>query len=160
MYISDLFGFYFISILISPVPVLISHLPPAAVFGTSTLPVSVSVINTLSVSRLPRTFPVSVFTYSFSASQPLNFTSPVLLLTESLFSAITLFRAILPVVPSDIKLLQEISVRSASPVETPTAISPAQVTPEAVTEPVVTERSRESAAVSFIKIFPAVGFFV
>ena len=40
----------------------------------------------------------------------------------------------------------------------PTAISPVQVTPEAVTEPVVTERSRESAAVSFIKIFPAVVF--
>ena len=45
-----------------PVAVLISHLPPVIVFGTLMLPVLVSVINTLSVSKVPETLPVLVFT--------------------------------------------------------------------------------------------------
>ena len=83
------FGFHAIVILIFPVPVLISHFPPVAVFGTSTLPVPVSVINTLSVIKVPVTFPVVVFIYISAASHSPNFTFPVLLSKENVFAAIT-----------------------------------------------------------------------
>ena len=51
-----------------PVFVWISHTPPDVVFGTSTLPVLVPVMNTLSESRVPVTSPVVVLTYSSAAS--------------------------------------------------------------------------------------------
>ena len=81
---------YTTDILIFPVSVIISHLPPLVVFGTSTRPVSVCAINTLSVRNVPVTFPVSVSTKISAASEPLNRMSPVLLLIESFSSAITL----------------------------------------------------------------------
>ena len=142
--------------LIFPVAVLISHLPPSDVFGTSTLPVPVSVINTLSVRKLPVTSPVDVFTYISAASQPSKLTSPVLLSTESFSSAITPSREMFPVLPFDITFLHETLVRYAFPVDTLTAASPPQLTPDTVTVPVETLRSREPAKIFSARISPVV----
>ena len=60
-----------------PVSVVSSHLPPLVVFGTLTLPVSVSAINTLSVRSVPVMFPVSVFIDISFASQASSITLPV-----------------------------------------------------------------------------------
>lgn len=68
--------------LISPVLVVISHLPPVTVDGTLMLPVLVLVINILSVSKVPVTLPVEVLTVILLASQSLNLTLPVLLSIE------------------------------------------------------------------------------
>lgn len=59
--------------------------PVCGAAGTSTLPVSVCVTNVLSVSRLPVTSPVSVFTIISAASEPSNATLPVLRLDLKLF---------------------------------------------------------------------------
>ena len=115
-------------ILISPVSVVISHFSSAIIFGTSTLPVSVSTKNTLSVSKFPLTFPVSVFTKISLASQSLNFISPVLLLIENFSVAITFSKEILPVLPLDNRFLQLVSTIFVFPVETLILISSEQFT--------------------------------
>ena len=51
----------------------ISHLPPSAILGTLILPVSVLVINTLSISKLKVTLPVVVLTKISAASEPSKF---------------------------------------------------------------------------------------
>ena len=63
-------GFSYLPILIfiSPVEVVISHLPPTAVLGTFMYPLELSAINILSVSSVPVTSPVVVFTKISPAS--------------------------------------------------------------------------------------------
>ena len=141
-------------ILISPVSVFISHLPPVTVLGTETSPVSVCVINTLSVSRLPVTLPVFVLTKISAASERSNLTLPVLLSIESFSATITFFKYISPVLPLDVTLLQAISVKAALPVDTPTVMPPLQVTPETAALPVVTERSSEPTVLFSTHMFP------
>ena len=61
-FISDRDPDHLILILMSPVSVRISHLPPFTLSGTSILPVSVFTRKTFSVRSVPSTSPVSVFT--------------------------------------------------------------------------------------------------
>jgi len=69
--------FYAIFSRISPVEVVTRQLPPVAVRGTSTAPVEVSAVKTLSVSSVPSTLPVLVVTVMEGASQLSKRTSPV-----------------------------------------------------------------------------------
>ena len=109
-----------------PVDVVISHLPPDIVFGTSILPVEVFVINTLLESKLPATFPVEVFTKISVASQALKFTLPVLRLIKKLLSAITFFSVMAPVLPFEISFLHLKFVRLTLPVDTLILVVPLQ----------------------------------
>ena len=61
----------------SPVDVVISHFPPDAVFGTSTVPVPLFAEKALSLSRLPVTLPVLVLTKISAESHLSNLTLPV-----------------------------------------------------------------------------------
>ena len=138
-----------------PVSVSISHLPPVADFGTFISPVSVSVINTFSVSRFPVTSPVSVSISNSAASHPSKLTFPVLLSIESFSDAITFLSRISPVSPVDLKLLQVISVKLTRSVEAFISISPLHLTLLTVTVPVEVESSSVSSEAWFTPMFPA-----
>lgn len=140
--------------LIFPVLVIISHLPPLVVFGTLILPVAVSVMNTLSLSRLPETFPVSVSMLSSAASHPFNSTLPVLLRMEHISVVSTVCKEIFPVLPLEDRFLQVILVIIVFPVDTLTAILLLQFTLVAVILPVEVERFIVSAEIFSTLIWP------
>lgn len=81
----------------SPVCVLISHMPPVDVLGTLISPVEVLVINTFSESKVPVISPVFDLTEIAEASLLSNMTSPVLLSRVKSSEAITLLSIIFPV---------------------------------------------------------------
>ena len=92
----------------SPVEVVISHLPPLVRRGTSTFPVLVSAKTILSERKEPRTSPVVVFANTDAASHLLKVMSPVVATRSNLPSAITSLRVILPVVEFAARILQDI----------------------------------------------------
>lgn len=139
---------------ILPVSVRISQTPPDVVFGTSTRPTPESVRNTFSESRLPATFPVSVFTWISPASQPVKATCPVLRSIESCSAAITRSSRRFPTLPPETRFRQETPHSSASPVVTCTVRSSRHVTSVTRTAPVVAERSSAPTAVSAARILP------
>ena len=138
----------------SPVDVVISHIPPEVVFGTSILPVLVLAIKTFSLSKLPLTSPVLVSMEIPAASDSVRVTSPVLLSIEKLSFAMTRCSDISPVLPLDIRLLQVSSQRLLLPVETFILTSPRALTFDTVTLPVDTESSSSPTDVSSTVMFP------
>ena len=118
--------FYFaILILISPVLVIISHLPPVVVLGTSTSPVSLLAINIFSERSVPLTSPVSFLTKISAASERSNSTSPVPHLILNFSVAITFFSLMSPVDISALRLPEQTTfVSFIPPVEVAMSISP------------------------------------
>ena len=112
----------------SPVCVLISHMPPVDVLGTLISPVEVLVINTFSESKVPVISPVFDLTEIAEASLLSNMTSPVLLSRVKSSEAITLLSIIFPVWFSAEKLLQLMSVDLIFPVSDAALTRPSDVT--------------------------------
>ena len=130
---------------ISPVDVVISHLPPETVSGTFIWPVDDFAINTFSVQSVPVTSPVEVLTVICAASQLSKSTSPVLLSILKLSEAATFFILMSPVSPFENIVLQMTSVKKVFPVLTSTESVSLQLTFFPSIFPVVTERPILSA---------------
>ena len=136
-------------ILISPIEVVISHIPPLAVFGTSIFPVLVLEMKIFSLRSVPVTSPVEVSMMSSSASEAERITLPVVLTTDILPEDTTLQSDKSPVVAVAVKSLQVTFVKVTSPVVSEMVKLSVMLVSEMSTPPVEREMSSEPACASF-----------
>ena len=127
---------YFTFTSISPVSVVISQISSAAIRGTSTSPVSVSVKKVFSESTVPSTSPVSVLIVMYAASKPSNVTSPVSVVISPRSDASVFFSLTSPVLLSARNVAHCVPVSLMSPVLLFTEIAPSIVAAVTVASPV------------------------